>query len=333
LSSSLPVSVHFEPELNLAPISHSYFYTQLPSSTPEDDRPQSSQPIGSIVISVTDTGAGLSAEQQQAMLREGVQFSPNDLQSGQGSGLGMWISKEIISLHNGVFRVHSKGLGSGSTFEVILPVYLRPDQAPPTEDFGPEATYLQIEMVPPSGVLNQQIPNGSVQHFASSEISSATLSAVPDPPQPLAPTNLDSSPAHSLPDSVAPIPPAPRVLVVDDVPSCRKIVSRLLRSKGFICNEAENGEVCVNMVLSGDEHYDLIVLDYEMPVMNGPSAAQKLREMKCEVLIVGLTGNVLPEDKEYFLKQGANMVLFKPLNFPELLDYFQQYRSAPGVIV
>jgi two-component system, sensor histidine kinase len=60
-------------------------------------------------------------------------------------------------------------------------------------------------------------------------------------------------------------------------------------------------------------------LDYEMPVMDGPSAARRLREEKCDLLIIGVTGNVLPEDKAHFIRQGANLVMSKPLDITELL--------------
>jgi CheY-like chemotaxis protein len=239
------------------------------------------------------------------MFHEGVQFNPGQLQSGQASGLTLWISKEIISRHHGTIRVHSQGPGFGSTFEIVLRVYLQSPRPPPTVQMPPDSVPIrdsEVEMSP--------TPMSAV---TSSQVLLGGSNDLPLPPQPYETPVAQSS---------------PRVLVVDDTPSCRKIVSRLLKSKGFLCNEAENGEVCVNMVLSGEYEYDLILMDFEMPVMNGPSAARKLREMKCEVLIIGLTGNVLPEDKEYFLDHGANEVLFKPLVLQDLLDYFHRYRAA-----
>lgn len=51
------------------------------------------EPAGTITISVRDSGPGLSAENLKHLFREGVQFEPNRLQAGGGSGLGLWISK------------------------------------------------------------------------------------------------------------------------------------------------------------------------------------------------------------------------------------------------
>jgi CheY-like chemotaxis protein len=218
------------------------------------------------------------------MFQEGVQFNPNELQAGQGSGLGLWISKEIVSLHDGDITVRSRGLGMGTTFVVKLPVLLRDNVLP----------------------MNPSLTN---------PLPAPVLSPTPQSPVAFSAICADA-PLH--------------VLVVDDAISNRKLVCRLLQSKGFICHQADNGQECVNMMLAGGHHhsFDLILMDYEMPIMNGPSAARKLREMKSEILIIGLTGNVLPEDKEYFLEHGANAVLTKPVDLNELLECIRVHRST-----
>jgi two-component system, sensor histidine kinase len=238
-----------------------------------------SDEIGHVVISVTDSGPGLSEEQLCTLFHEGVQFNPNKLQAGQGSGLGLWISKEIVNLHHGQIRAKSDGLGYGATFEVKLPVVLR-------------------------DTLNSE------PRLSASERWSA-----PDGFHPRERSLRGVRPAH--------------VLVVDDAASNRKLVSRLLKSKGFICHEAENGQECVDKVLAGEHPYEFILLDYEMPVMDGPSAARRLREEKCDLLIIGVTGNVLPEDKAHFISQGANLVMPKPLDITELLTQLRINRNSP----
>lgn len=118
------------------------------------------------------------------------------------------------------------------------------------------------------------------------------------------------------------------VLVCDDATSNRKLVCRILKSKGFFCHEAENGLQCTEMILSNEIKYDFLLLDYEMPFLDGPSTAKKLREMKCDILIIGVTGNVLPDDKEYFIKQGANYVLPKPVKIEDILDIVHYQSKA-----
>jgi len=73
------------------------------------------------------------------------------------------------------------------------------------------------------------------------------------------------------------------------------------------------------------EPYDTILMDYEMPVLNGPAATKQLRDMGCTCLIVGITGNVLPEDVKHFKACGAQAVLPKPLKFMDLETIWSQY--------
>jgi len=78
---------------------------------------------GVIKVSVSDTGEGMTPEQQERVFNEGVQFDANRLQDGKGSGLGLWISKGIIEEHKGHIYVESKGIGHGTTFTFELPCY------------------------------------------------------------------------------------------------------------------------------------------------------------------------------------------------------------------
>lgn len=115
-----------------------------------------------------------------------------------------------------------------------------------------------------------------------------------------------------------------RILVVDDAPLNRKLLIKLLESNGHTCGEADNGQKLIDTVgatlKSDDEsqHYDCILVDYEMPVMNGPDACKAIREMGYPGFVVGCTGNLLPEDVAYFLDCGADAVLGKPFKYKEL---------------
>jgi two-component system, sensor histidine kinase len=71
---------------------------------------------------------------------------------------------------------------------------------------------------------------------------------------------------------------------------------------------------------------DTILMDYEMPVLNGPDATKRLRDMGCTALILGVTGNVLEDDIVYFKSMGATDVLAKPVQVSLLDEYWRQYR-------
>ena len=75
-----------------------------------------------LVIDFQDSGVGISAENQKRLFEEVVQFNPEKLQGGGGSGLGMCISKSIVDMHGGRVSVHSEGEGHGSTFRLEIPM-------------------------------------------------------------------------------------------------------------------------------------------------------------------------------------------------------------------
>jgi CheY-like chemotaxis protein len=137
-----------------------------------------------------------------------------------------------------------------------------------------------------------------------------------------------------------------KVLVVDDAPTNRKMLSMLLSRDGIENDVAENGQVAVNMaikfIISPDEEaniteypYDLIFMDNLMPVMDGVTATSLLRKQGYPHLIVGLTGNVMEDDVVEYLNVGADGVLFKPLQLitlKMLLEYVRNEGSLslPG---
>jgi len=73
-------------------------------------------------LCVKDTGAGISPENQKRLFHEIIQFDAAKLQQGKGSGIGLWISKKIVALHEGSIGVYSEGLHQGSTFYVDIPI-------------------------------------------------------------------------------------------------------------------------------------------------------------------------------------------------------------------
>jgi len=70
-------------------------------------------------------------------------------------------------------------------------------------------------------------------------------------------------------------------------------------------------------------------MDFEMPVMNGPTATKRLREMECDCYIMGVTGNVMQQDTDVFYAHGANAVLAKPLR----IEIFENMVRTMGHIV
>ena len=100
--------------------------TSSPPPTPDSPCRQ-----GSVVFSVIDHGPGMSAEEVERLFSEGTQFRANKLQAGGGSGLGLFISKGIVELHDGLIAASSAGHGCGSTFSIELPLFGEKTSSPP----------------------------------------------------------------------------------------------------------------------------------------------------------------------------------------------------------
>jgi len=125
------------------------------------------------------------------------------------------------------------------------------------------------------------------------------------------------------------------------------MLGRVLSSKGYEVDQASDGAEAVakyesslsmqqqlDVEQGGDpdpvncRHYDIILMDFEMPVMNGPTATKILREKRCASLIIGLTGNALPEDINFFKAHGAEEVLIKPLKVEQIEQLWDQLASV-----
>lgn len=126
--------------------------------------------------------------------------------------------------------------------------------------------------------------------------------------------------------------PLLHVLVVDDSLTNRKLCQRLLERNGHTTEGASNGKEAVEMVknsLKSRKYYDSILLDYEMPVMNGPNACRLIRKMGCSSYIAGVTGNVMSEDVDHFRSCGANWVIPKPFSLKAMEDQWVEDGVTP----
>ncbi|KAJ1436421.1 hypothetical protein B484DRAFT_393251 [Ochromonadaceae sp. CCMP2298] len=101
----------------------------------------------------------------------------------------------------------------------------------------------------------------------------------------------------------------------------RKLLMRILKLKGFLCKESENG-------LLSFQKFDPVRTDYELPVMDSPTSVRKMRELGCTCFIVGITGNVLQEQIDFFKEHGANTVLAKPLDTDVFESVYERWMNA-----
>ena len=120
-----------------------------------------------------------------------------------------------------------------------------------------------------------------------------------------------------------------RVLVVDDVAENRQLVSVLLEEVGLQISEAENGQVAIDMVAAGN--FDLVLMDMQMPVMDGQTATRLLRERGCTLPIIALTANAMKGFEAELVQAGFSGYQTKPIDVDGLLADLGQ--RLGGVLV
>lgn len=109
-----------------------------------------------------------------------------------------------------------------------------------------------------------------------------------------------------------------KVLIVDDSPDNRAIVSRFLKLAGADFDTAENGAIAVEK--AGAQDYSMILMDIQMPVMDGYQALKKLRGDGYQKPIMALTAHAMKEEKDRCLEAGFNDYLSKPVDRQALLS-------------
>jgi signal transduction histidine kinase/CheY-like chemotaxis protein len=124
-----------------------------------------------------------------------------------------------------------------------------------------------------------------------------------------------------------------RILLAEDVEINREIVMALLEPTNIAIDCAENGAEAVNMCGKTPEKYDVILMDVQMPVMDGYEATKRIRELEAhlkrdassQVPIIAMTANVFRDDIEKCHKIGMNNHIGKPLDFAEVVEKLLMY--------
>ncbi|MDR4465305.1 MAG: response regulator [Nitrospira sp.] len=124
-----------------------------------------------------------------------------------------------------------------------------------------------------------------------------------------------------------------RILLVEDLEDNRAVVRLFLKNTSHIIDEAENGSVGVQLFQTG--RYDLVLMDIQMPVMNGLAATAAIRTWEQEqhrtpTPILALTANALKESIHESLEAGCTAHLTKPIKKKALLDAIAQYAEPPS---
>jgi CheY-like chemotaxis protein len=109
-----------------------------------------------------------------------------------------------------------------------------------------------------------------------------------------------------------------KILVVEDDMASRLYLNKILEKADVVILNAGNGEEAVSVALAND--VDIVLMDIQLPIIDGFTAMSKIREVKKELIIIAQTAYGLQGDKERILNAGFTDYIIKPILYQNLID-------------
>lgn len=110
-----------------------------------------------------------------------------------------------------------------------------------------------------------------------------------------------------------------KILIVEDDLSSRLYLNKILEKSDVIALNAEDGQEALEMVIENPD-IDIILMDIQLPVMDGYTAARKIREFRKEIIIIAQTAYGLMDDKDKIMDSGFDDYLIKPIISQVLIE-------------
>lgn len=260
-------------------------------------------------FSVKDSGLGMTPEEAGKLFQKFSQASPRTHTQFGGSGLGLYISRNLAELHGGRIGLSSKA-GFGSKFEFYIKVRrTQPTSLPVTPIDRPD---LALGMEPLTTVISPVM-----QRQITSE-------------------------SQSRPKQV--ISSTPNVLIVEDNLINQRLLKKLITKHGYDTITANNGEEALAFIASSTWNpvhtgknsdivpiIDIVLCDIEMPIMDGKTCVRRVRQLQDEGLLtdniamIAITGNARLEQVEEMRQCGFDDVVTKPYKIDQLLRIIERY--------
>ena len=291
-----PVRLH---QILMNLLSNAYKFTAKGKVTIRSKTEQENDQSIRITISVTDTGIGITQEQLSRLFRPFSQADSSTQRSYGGSGLGLSICKALIGVLNGKIWLESQ-LGVGTTvsftitFQKITDVTVSTSAKLPAVGSDPMATW-------------------------SSDGDNAL-----SPPLNGAFVDLSRIPRDQI-----------RVCIAEDNPINQKIAISFVTRLGFKCEAFGDGLQAVEALRQKSREgtpYHLVLMDVQMPVLDGYDATSLIRKdvdpVVRTVLIIAMTASAIRGDREKCLEAGMNNYLAKPVRAAVLKSMLEDYLNG-----
>ncbi|MES2642935.1 MAG: response regulator [Myxococcota bacterium] len=241
-------------------------------------------------LRVTDTGIGMTDEQLGRLFLPFEQADTSTTRRFGGTGLGMAITRRLVELMKGSIEVRST-FGVGSTVTVHLPL---------------------DEVNPPTAALAEPPPAASDD----------------EPPVEVAPP-VEEMPPAGTPYRASNRLQGIRVLGAEDNMANRLLLGEMLRLEGAQLTLAEDGAAAFAVLeREGEQAFDLVLTDIQMPVMDGHTLARKIRTFAPTLPVIGLTAHAMDEERLRCLASGMVAHLSKPIDMRVLVSTVRSYARS-----
>ncbi|HLN48996.1 MAG TPA: ATP-binding protein [Steroidobacteraceae bacterium] len=270
-----------------------------------------------VKISVTDSGIGIADEQLATLFQSFAQADTSIARRFGGTGLGLAISKTLVELMGGEIGVHSRP-GAGSTFWFVLPLHAdtsaREADAPgkPAELGALNEAARPVEAVAP------------VEAAAPIEVAAPVEAEVARPVEAAAPVEAATAAGATQ---------CAQLLLVEDNFVNQRVALYMLAKLRYQVEVVTTGVEALERL--SKTRYQLILMDCQMPEMDGFEATRRIRDRTSAVLdhevpIVAMTANAFPEDRVRAIASGMNDFLSKPVDQSTLSAVIEKWLRAPG---
>jgi PAS domain S-box-containing protein len=240
---------------------------------------------------VRDTGIGMDLAQQSRLFSAFNQADASTTRRFGGTGLGLAICRRLAELMGGEIAVQSTP-GVGSEFVVTLP--FEPGDAEAAQPL-PALDWREVPVEMPDSGQPQPAAEGG--------------SAAPDP---------QAARLRGL-----------RLLLVEDHPLNQIVARGMLEHAGATVDVAENGHLAVERLRQHAADYDIVLMDVQMPVMDGFEATRHIREeLKLRLPVLAMSAGVMQSEQDHCIAAGMNDFIPKPVDIEQMLDIISRHWDA-----
>ena len=253
-----------------------------------------------IRFSVSDTGIGIPADHWKHLFTPFTQLDSSITRKFGGTGLGLAISKQLAELMGGNIGVDSVE-GKGSTFWFTAVFEKHPTMPKPSLEMPLEVNDMNEAKTGPIARLGERSAKSAVFDF----------------------------------DMTKPAAGRFRILLAEDNPTNQKVAQAILRKMGCQADVVANGQEAVNALRAIP--YDLVLMDCQMPEMDGFEATRHIRSENSRVLnpaipIIALTAYTMQGDRERCLQSGMDDFIAKPVQPRELAEKISRWLEKVSAV-